>query len=259
MTHAVATPAIGRQEISDSHARGLRRDLFRRMDARLAPQLRTLRVRLDTVQRRHPSSREAMAVYTRAWQSLRSCSEYFSHGRTAQYGSQSVAVLLQPGTLAHADGDEPVLVATLYLMTARDGWITVESRRCGRISHHAIERMYQRLRTSSHESVLAELRGALWWVSMLQCSAFLSPRSLTIHQLPIPTVRGALRCIRDVALGELEVRTFTVGRPGDRVDASLATLHRWAEVVPGEGANERAFAALLREPANRWWRERYEA
>lgn len=227
MMHAVATPVIGRQEISDRHARGLRRDFFRRMESRLAPQLRTLRTRLETVQWRHPSSREALAVYARALQSLRACSEYITQGRTEEHGTQTVAVVLHPGTLAHADGDEPVLVATQYLMmTVKDGSITVGSQRCGRISHHAIERMYQRLRTSSHDAVMAELRSALWWVPMLQLSALLSPRSLAIHQLPIPTAHGALRCIRDVTRAELEVRTFTLKRPEDRVHASLESMHR---------------------------------
>lgn len=256
MTQTAPTRALGRQDISDRHARGLCRDLFRRLKSRLAPQLRTLQARLGTVQWPQPSSRETMAVYLRTRQSLRSCSDYFSDYRIegAEFGSY--AILLLPGKLEHADGDEPVLVTRLVRMTMQAGRASVVGHRCGRISHHAVARMYQRLRTSDHEEVMAELRSALWWVVQLRNVAILSPRSSTIHQLPIPSDRGVLRCIRDVERGELEARTFTLCRPGDRVDLSVESMRRWGRL---EGdTKEAGFGALLREPTNRWLREVYQ-
>jgi hypothetical protein len=256
MTQAVTRHALGRQEISDNHARGLRRDLFRRLGTQLAPHVRAFRLRLLAARWPHRSPRDVLSAYKRARQSLRTCTVYFNEFHTDELGTICCAVMLRPGKLAHDDGDEPVLLATLYQMTLKSGRISLDVQRCGRISHHAIERMYQRLRTSDHDEVMAELRGALWWVPLLQCAASLSPRSSTIHQLPIPSARGALRCIRDVARRELEVRTFTLRRPDDRVDRSVSALHRWGDLPADE--REAAFGPLLREPANRWWREVYQ-
>jgi hypothetical protein len=256
MARSATAPALGREEISDTHARGLRRDLFFRQKLRAGLPLPLLLRRIRTVQWPHRSVREALRAFMRTRQSFRECSDYFIEGRSERWGTYVVAVLLLPCTRTHADGEEPVLAVYQFQMNIRDGRITVDGRRCGRISHHAVERMYQRLRTSSHEAVLEELRKAMYWVALLYGAAGISPRSSTIHQLPVPAGRGVLRCVRDLEARELEVRTFTLARPGGKVDGSVRSLCRWSD-LPRE-TREGAFAALLRDPANRWWRERYQ-
>jgi hypothetical protein len=242
-------------EVSGTHARGLRRDLFCRIRERVAPQLQTLCIRARNARLPQPSMREARAIYLRTRQSLRACAEFFTEDRTPGHGTRSCAVLLAPGRIDHGDGIEPVLAVVVVLLVAKEGRIALETQRCGRISHHAIERMYQRLRTSSHEAVMTEVRSALRLTAALQGAAFLSRRSVAIHQLPVPTAHGVLRCIRDPDRHELEVRTFTLRRPGDRADLSVSTIRAWAE--RGELGDSAGFAALLRDPANRWWRDRY--
>lgn len=245
----------GHEEISDTHARGLRRDLFHIQKVRIGPSLGTLLRRIGTVQWPHKSSREAVRVLNRTRQSFRACSEYISEAYRKGEGSETVAVIMVPSQRQHADGQEPVLKVMVFLMRARGCHITVECRTAGRISHHAVERMYQRLRTSSHDAVLAELRKAMYWVALLYCVADLTPRSASIRQLPVPAGRGVLRCVRDEEDRLLEVRTFTLRRPGDRVAASVKSLEHWSALPSAE--REAAFGALLREPGNRWWREPY--
>ena len=263
MTHNAAitdaieprAPARGHEDISDTHARGLRRDLFQLQKQRIGPPLSTLLRRIGTVQWPHKSSREAVRVFNRTRQSFRECSEYLSEVRTPGEGSELMAVIAVPSQRVHADGQEPVLKVMVFVMQARGYHITVECKTVGRISHHAVERMYQRLRTSSHDVVLAELRKAMYWVPLLYCSARLAPRSVSIRQLPVPAGRGVLRCVRDEADRLLEVRTFTLPRPGDRVEASVRSLQHWSDLPIEE--REAAFGALLREASNRWWREPY--
>lgn len=252
----VTSPARGNEEISPVHARGLRRDFFRWAflgDKR--PDLRTMFARFRTVNLPHRSPRERKAAYLRTRRSLLQWAHHCNE-KVVDGGRIFLALTLHPSWRPHADGhDEPVLAVHIFLLTIRRGAVTLEVRRGGRISHHAIERMYQRLRTSSHADVLAELRGALYWVAMLYSMGTLTRRFAVINQLPVPTPRGVLRCHRDPLDGELEVRTFTPRRRGDRVDLSVQELQRWDE-RPARGG-EAAFAALLRHPANRWWREAY--
>jgi hypothetical protein len=247
--------ARGHEDISDTHARGLRRDLFHIQKVRVGRPLPLLLRRIGTVQWPHRSTREAVRVLNRTRQSFRACSEYLSEVYAKGEGCETVAVIMLPSQRAHADGQEPVLKVMVFLMRARGRDITVECRTVGRISHHAVERMYQRLRTSSHDEVLAELRKAMYWVALLYCSASLAPRSIAIRQLPVPAGRGVLRCVRGEADRLLEVRTFTLHRPGDRIDASVKSLQRWSARPVAE--REAGFRAVLREPGNRWWREPY--
>lgn len=249
-------PGCGREEISDTHARGLRRDLFRWMKYRLVPHFPRFMRRLQTVNLPHPSHRERMAAYWRTRKLLRDCSDFYTENYEDKVG-HSFGVLVVPTKRTHEDGhEEPVLGVFLYTLTLRvAGQVRLTGIPCGRISHHAIERMYQRLHTSSHQVVFDELRTALWWVPMLQGMSSQTRRSAVIHQLPVPTQRGVLRCIRDVEAGLLEVRTFTLNRTGSRFDRSLATLRRWQD-LPRED-RETGFAAMLRHCDNRWWRERY--
>lgn len=251
-------PGSAREEISDTHARGLRRDFFRWMKHRLVPHFPRFMRRLQTVNLPHPSHRDRMAAYWRTRKLLRDCSDFYTETYEDKV-ARSFGVLVVPMERTHEDGHgEPVLSVFLFTLILRvnDGQVRLTGNPCGRISHHAIARMYQRLRTSSHQVVLDELRTALWWVPMLHGMSSQTRRSALIHQLPIPTRRGVLRCIRDVDAGLLEVRTFTLNRSGSRVDRSLETLRHW-EGLPRE-ERETGFARMLRHGDNRWWREVYQ-
>lgn len=252
------SPVRATEEISDTHARGLRRDFFRwAFLGGKRPDLRALFARFRTVNLPHRSPRERKAAYLRTRQALLGWAHHYSE-KKIDAGRIFFALTLHPSSRPHADGhEEPVLAVHIFLLTIQRGRVTLEVRRGGRISHHAIERMYQRLHTSSHAVVLEELRGALYWVAMLYSMAALTRRFAVINQLPVPTPRGVLRCHRDPLDGELEVRTFTPRRRGDRFDLSVQALLHWDELPREDG--KAAFAALLRHPANRWWREPYRA
>ena len=248
-------------EISDSHARGLRRNLFAHLGARVIEPLQQLPPRIRALQWPHRGQREANAAYHRAREVLYRCGLHWSERRAADGSVRSATVMVYPRLRRHADGhDEPVLRVRLLLLTVKGTSVTLADDPCGRISHHAIERMYQRLRTNDHAVVLAELRSALGWTRSLRNAAMLSRRAIALHQLPVPTEHGALRCIVDPDRLEIEARTFTVNRPDGRVAASLQSLHRWMDAqrpVDDGGEPEAEFVALMRDPANRWWRQPY--
>ncbi|GAB3378334.1 hypothetical protein [Lysobacter fragariae] len=249
-------PTISLRDVSEAHARGLRRDLFRWLDAQLTPHLRVLPARLRASQWPYSAFRDRKVAYLKLRETLIRCNAHINEQRTEASGRTTCAVLLMPQGVMRTDGVEPVLAAYTFLLNVHAGKISVDARVCGVFSHHAIERMYQRLRTNSHAQVVEELRGALWWVTMLYCSATLSPRGATLQQLPIPTANGVLRCIRQPGQeAAMEVRTFTARKPGSPVERSVETLRHWA--TQAREGKEQAFAALLREPANRWWREAY--
>lgn len=241
-------------EISAAHARGLRRNLFAHYGASLARRIRTLAVRLRCVRWPYRSVRESQAAYRRAREAMHACGGYWNERRSGT-AIHSCSIMLHPQQVQHADQREPVLAVTLFLMIAEQGRVSVAMDHCGRISHHAIERMYQRLRTNSHETVMAELHSALGRTMLLRNAALTCSRAAIIHQLPVPTERGALRCVTDPRQMSIEARTYTLRRPGDRIDASVQSIRRWCGLPPDD--RESGFIHLLRDPANRWWREPY--
>lgn len=243
------------REISDSHARGLRRHLFDCLAAHLVRERRALPVRLAAANWPHRSPREARAAYQRAAQLLRRCSLHFKEKPTMGGGRVSCAVLIWPDWVVHSNGREPVLSVKIILLEVGRHAVRVEGRRCGCISHHAVERMYQRLRTNDHEVVVEEIRGAMASVARLWSAASLTRRAATVRQWVVPTPNGVLRCLRDPALGVVEARTFTARKPGSRFDLSAQSVRRWEEGA--KDAEDCGFAELLRDPANRWWRERH--
>lgn len=243
------------REVSDSHARGLRRRLFDLLAAHAVRDRKALLPRLAAARWPHRSAREAGAAYRRAAESLERCSLHFNEKPTTIGGRVSCAVLVVPDRIAHADGSEPVLSVRVVMLETGHGRVMLEGQRCGRVSHHAIERMYQRLRTNDHEVVVEELRGAMFSVAQLWSAASLTRRSAAIRQWLVPTRHGVLRCLRGAQDGEVEARTFTPYRPGSRFDLSAQAVRRWQDGAK-EG-DDAGFAALLRDPANRWWRQPY--
>lgn len=216
---------------------------------------RLMRRRL-TINLPHPSPRDRDASFWRMRTLLQQCSDFYSENHENKEAN-CFGVVVLPIQRPHESGrPEPVLGVFLFTLTRSAGFVGLDCLPCGRISHHAIERMYQRLRTSSHQEVFDELRTSLGWVPMLHGITSMTRRAAVLRELPVPTRRGVFRCFRDEGLGGLlEVRTFTLNGTSSRIDRSLAMLWRWHE-VPREN-REAEFIALLRHPDNRWWREAY--
>lgn len=244
------------REVSPSHARGLRRRLFDLLAAHTVRDRKVLFPRIAAARWPHRSAREAGAAYRRLAETLRRCSLHFAEKPTAGGGRICCAVIVFPGEVRHADGSEPVLSVRIVQLERGRTRTRLESRVCGRISHHAVERMYQRLRTNDHEVVIEELRGAMRTVAMLWSAACSTPRSVAVRQWLIPTRHGVLRCLRGTGGGEVEARTFTLHRPGGRFDLSAQAVRRWQDGPKGDP--DCCFAGLLRDPANRWWRQPYD-
>lgn len=241
-------------EVSDSHARGMRRRLFDLLARHTVRDRRALFPRMAAARWPHRSARESGAAYRRLAQALERASLHFAEKPTASGGRHCCAIIVLPENIEHANGTEPVLsVRILMLERGARGGVSLQARRCGRISHHAVERMYQRLRTNDHHVVIEELRGAMRTVALLWSAAWLTRRSAAIRQWSIPTQHGVLRCLRGTEDGEVEARTFTLHRPGSRFDLSAQAVRRWQDASKDE--DDAGFAALLRDPANRWWRQ----
>lgn len=241
------------REVSRSHARGLRRRLFDLLIVHAMRDHKALIPRLKAARWPHRSVRDASAAYSRLVEVLRRCSLHFAEKPTQGGGRICCAVIVVPDQVQHASGSEPVLSVRILQMEQWRSRIRLELKVCGRISHHVVERMYERLRTNDHDVVIEELRGAMRTVAMLWSAACLTRRSVAIRQWLIPTEHGVLRCLRGHADGEVEARTFTLHKPGSRFDLSAQAVHRWLD-EPRKG-NDAGFAALLRDPANRWWRQ----
>jgi len=237
--------------LSPTHARGLRRDLFRMLEARVA-RVPTFEQCWNLLRLPYRSARDANAVFLRTKNALRACSsDFIGRERTCD------ALLLLPATRAHEAGPgEPVLDVRSIHLEMRDRRPQGSIRTIGTVSHHAVERMFQRLGTTSKEDVLAEMLAFSLWARLLQILAIAATTGPRIEQLPLPTPRGIFLCVRETETWEVHMRTWIAHGMSPRYDASVASIMAFCRTLTGGpvGDTLARFDAMAQCPENRWWR-----
>lgn len=241
-------------------ARGLRRELFREIDEDVIATWPLLQRRISMARLPYRSGREAIAVYKSLREGLRAHCHAF--GDTGMWGEVMAQGVVMVPDLVRRNSAEQEEVLTLRHCSAgvAPGRLVARVTDCGRISHHAIERMFERLDTLSKQTVLEDLEEALRWLLVLHSRSAAASSHRRMLQLPIPTARGILLCLRDPKTGQFDVRTFVNRGNNDRLDASVAELEKWRQDSYGwTDSSMKSFDKLLNAPANHWWRTPYMA
>lgn len=243
--------------MSPSHARGLRRDLFRAIQGRVGTKLPPFERSWNALCLPYRSAREANATFRRTGAALRACS-YGCHARDKHFDG----LILVPATRIHGNGrDEPILEVRNASLRIDRGIPTGSVRTLGTISHHAVERMFQRLNTTSTDDVLQDILGFSLWIRLMQVVSIVAPDSRNrIEQLPIPTSRGMFLCVRETDTWEVHMRTWVPHGFSQKYDASGNSLATWfCGIKPDSDTNVliASFDAMAARPENDWWLSRH--
>ena len=238
-------------EISDRHARGLRRELFRKVAEHRDRHRRQLDARLAMVSMPLRGMRERKGSYLRAAEAMQQACFGFATADGSVAGT-----LIEPGSVAHAGGSEPVLaMSTILLMMEPRRW-RLTKLDAGRVSHHVVERMFQRMVTTDVGEVCLELAHAFIWCRHLQIELAIAADHARILEFPIPSPHGVLLACRDPGTRRFNARTWLRRGMNARVDASVAMLEAWRQEPSKAGHPLGArFRILADAPANAWWRE----
>ena len=239
--------------ISHVHARGLRRNLFQMLDDRARLGVPAFEKCWDILRLPYRSVRDANAVFDRTKRALRAC----AYGRLGDDRQQMHGLILQPTARVHADGrHEPIIEVRRVSLRIKRGIPTGTLDTIGTVSHHAIERMFQRMNTTSKEDVLQDILEFSIWTQLLQTVAIVSGPGMRIEQLPLPTPHGIFLCVRETDTWEVHMRTWIPHGLSPRHDASVACIVEFCQGIKGNalGAMLAAFDAMADRPENRWWR-----
>lgn len=239
------------ERISPVHARGLRRDLFRECEARTRQHWPRLQRLMANARLRHCSARDTLAVFDRTRAVMRACCYGFRANEIVASG-----IVARHVRLEHQDGGEDALALQLVIASLRTGKLVAREVDCARMSHHGVQRLFERLRTTDAAVVHAELVEAFDWMPDLYLKLAASARNAAVRQLPVPTKRGALLTERDIRSGLLNARTYMPRGYQARVDASVDTLLHWkAQARVWDDARRPPIEPVVDAPVNRWWWE----
>lgn len=238
--------------LSHSHARGLRRDLFRMVGDRTNAALPTFQTRCTLLRRPYRSNREMRAVFDRARQSLRS----LAHGVHALPDHCSGLVLI-PAERQHEEGEAEALLQIAAASIKRGpAWMHGTLRPIGSIGQHAVERMFQRMKTTSKDEVLREITDFSIWIELIQIVSIASVERDRIEQLPLPTPHGIFLCDRETDEWQVHLRTWLPHGASARYDASVESIVQWWRSLASTSAVDAitSFEAMASRPENQWWR-----
>lgn len=239
--------------ISHVHARGLRRDLFRMLEDRARQGVPAFEKSWEVLRWPYGSAREVKGVFERARKALRACA-YNPFGNDTRIDG----LLLVPRARLHADGQlEPVIEARTASIAIKRGIPTGKKYTIGTVSHHAVERMFQRMNTTSKEDVLQDMLAFSIWARLLQTVAIVADSGKCIEQIPLPTPHGIFLCVRETDTWEVHMRTWIPHGMSSRHDASVACVVAFCQGIRGDGDAHRLIAefdAMADRPENRWWR-----
>jgi hypothetical protein len=162
----------------------------------------------------------------------------------------------------HADGPaEAVLEVRHARLGIARGIPSGEVSTIGTISHHAVERMFQRLNTTSTDEVLDDILGFSLWIRLMQVVSIVAPASRNrIEQMPVPTSRGMFLCVRETDTWEVHMRTWVPHGFNEKYDASGRALATWfCDIKQGTEALAliASFDAMATRPENDWWLSRH--
>lgn len=246
---------VSRPLLPMSHrlARGLRRDLFRDLSDKLLERWTPLARSLATVQLPYRGHRELRRAWERTITHMQRTT--FSFREQLQPHVHATGVCLIPATRTHDDGgDEPVLEAfdlSLELVGAR---VHRGGTQLGSISHHLVERLFERLNTTSPGDVIRELDVLAFWMRLMHVATALAAPRYTLHQVVLPSAEGAALCVRDATTGAIHARTWVGAGTSPRIDATLRALKAWKAT---RARDVDSLKAMLRQPENMWMQEPY--
>lgn len=242
--------------MSQAHARGLRRDLFRMIGDKTEKRVVAFERSWDVLRLPFRSVREANAVFKRTRSALRACS-YGWHARDEQ---SCDGLIFLPGSRIHDDGHpEPVLEIRNANLSIARGIPSGEVRTLGTISHHAVERMFLRLNTTDKDDVMQDIIGFGIWIRLMQMLSVMAPGTrLRIEQLPVPTPRGMFLCVRETDTWDVHMRTWVPHGFSAKYDASVTAIVEWFHGITGnKGIGPETlietFDVMAARPENDWW------
>lgn len=234
-------------------ARGLRRDLFRDLSDKLHERWTPLERCLATVQLPYRSHRELRRAWERTIAHMQRTT--FSFREQLEPHVHATGVCLIPATRTHVDGgDEPVLEAfdlNLELIGER---VHRGAYELGSISHHLVERLFERLNTTSTSAVMRELDVLAFWMRLMNVATALAEPRYTLHQVVLPSAEGAALCVRNANTGAIHARTWVAGDTSPRIDATLQALKAWKAT---RAQDVDSLESMLRLPENMWMQDPY--
>ena len=254
VTIAPVQANYARLSFSPRLARGLRRELFREYQEldrdwqALAPMVSlTTAARLAARERTRSLRRLAPRMHA----SLAACQQHSSSNTFFVTGSS-----LRPVKQACADGETEDALEANQVHVFFDGQrVGYSNKPVAVLSQHAIERLFERLATTSHPEARAELTSALGWFDLLHSVCESLPSRTRLMQFAIPTETGAFLGQRCGESGLLQVRTWVVTGSNRRIDHTLSALRAWRATPTSD--LEGTFRSLLAQPCNQWMKQPY--
>ena len=243
-------------KISETHSRGLRKDLFHVLSfPNESGLVKTLNVALRHALMPMPSARIQRDAFNRARKALKTASMHFEENLNDQ-PPVVLGQLLLPGDRVHLDGGTEQVIC-IHLHVILDDVRLIQSHFIvASIGQHAIERMFQRLCTSNIVDVMVEIASALRFLGFLypiSNSKIVTPKYPS--QLVVPTKHGAFLC-RSLDGQSLDVRTFIATNFSDRIEASIQGAKRSYSQFINNPADRMLLTILASDPTNWWWDRR---
>lgn len=241
-------------------ARGLGRDLFRHLEDRVETSGQLLQTRLNSARLAYRSRRDAKAVYERCRSALRNCGYGFREVSGGVVAHSSCTVFMPEERQWESGETETILMALFFVLSIEGISLSVKPTPAGTVSHHAVQRMFERMGTTSKTAVLNELVSSSALMSKLMLASCISESSVRIQQIVVPTDGGALLCRVEKHRSCLDARSYIRQGTNRRIDASIQSILQWNKSMMA-GLSKKdvgsKVAELVSRPENHWWRNQY--
>lgn len=252
-SHNVATP-IG--AVSHRHARGLARDFLRNVrdqERKFAPFTRLLRTPLPACR----TARERQKIVARLDSAMRR-NLHANQYRSLPTSSTHSGLRLTSARLAWEDdsAEELIVVQRARVHTTAER-LEISNTLLASVSHHAIARMFERLPTTDHTKVWAELMAGLQRLSDIFDACNEPGIGQRVLQLALPTATGALLGWRSRDSKSFQLRTWIATGGNARVDRTQAAVKAWLGTPTSEPGM--TFRRLIDCPENQWMLNPHQA
>lgn len=251
MTYILETRQVAtrRQAVSHRHARGLTRDLLRKVRDRepgFAPLDRLLRKPLLAC----GSAQERQRVVTRLRSVLRQHS-VVHQTRSLAHGSTASGLRLTTARIPWADaGLEDLLMVQRARLHVTGTRLEVSNTALATISHHAISRMFERLATTHLGDAMGELEEGLRHLSDIFDSCDHPGIGRRVLQIALPTPQGAFLGWRSRGSESFLLRTWVATGGNPRIDRTQAAIKAWAATPAADKLS--TFRQMLSCRENHW-------
>lgn len=245
---------ISRGAFSLQLARGLRRDVFRRIADQVTPKHQALLRTIKSCSLPCPNAKERLRIWDRAVQAVRGATFAFKEG-LADGNLVMTGISMSIKDINYESGPSEKVLALRAVNALCEEPILFAMIDIGSISQHAIERMFERIATTDKKHIMRELTIAAEWMHTLRNRCFQRCRNDPVLQLVVPCHGGNLLCTRDPSTGEIHARTWVNRGTKRRHDESADALEAW---LASKGNRTDAFEAMLAAPANTWFKQPYQ-